>query len=118
MLIKGIIFVLALFQQPPTGNCTHQRTTAESEQCLQAELAREDSLLAAREEHLRKLLSARAVKRFNSAAITWRHYRDEECRGVYEANSQGTIASSALLGCKLELAKQRRLAVSKIYFAE
>lgn len=119
MLIQAVAFALASWQQHPgVDACTRAHTTVQMEECLKAQLVQEDASLEASERRLRKRLSPAALQKFDSAATTWRAYREQECRGVYEASTGGTIAASSLLGCKIELAKGRRLLILKVYPTE
>src|SRR6185437_8174889 len=82
--------------------CKNARTTLETEQCLQREFEAEQRRLEQTEARVRAKLSPPNQALFTAAATTWRTYRDQECHSVYAESAEGSIAASALLGCKIE----------------
>jgi len=99
------------------------------DQCLSEEFVREDSALRAQErdvrkklldgEHVQKLLNNRikqhSVVRFDSAVKFWRLYREQQCRSVYDAFADGSIAPVVGLECNIRLTRERRDDLRNMY---
>jgi uncharacterized protein YecT (DUF1311 family) len=115
MLLLGVLFHMTLWPLKAPQPCSSARTTLDTEQCLKRELSADSAKLTTFEARVRKDLSPTTASAFDSAASLWRSYRDQECRGVYMANSGGSIAGSALLGCKIELTTARLAYLRKVY---
>lgn len=96
-------------------SCKNAQTTLEMEQCLQHEFEAAQRRLQETEARVRTKLSPANLKLFTAAAATWRAYRDQECQSVYAESAGGSIASSALLGCEIELTDGRRSLLTRIY---
>jgi uncharacterized protein YecT (DUF1311 family) len=95
--------------------CKTAHTTVEMEDCLHQELSAESRKLGVWESRVRNQLAQGALAPFDSAARAWRSYRDKECRAVYVASSDGSIAESAALGCKIELTDARLRFLGQLY---
>jgi uncharacterized protein YecT (DUF1311 family) len=95
--------------------CKAARTTVEMEDCLQHEPRVDEGKLSTLETRVRGQLAQVALGSFDSAAIAWRSYRDRECKGVYLANSAGSIAAMSSVGCKLELTDGRLHLLGRLY---
>ena len=106
---------LATFPLPLQQTCDAARTTVEMELCLQTKLKAQDSLLLSIETQVRARLPAAARGHFAKATARWKDYRAEECNAVYAESAGGSIAVSAMLGCKITLTKERVAALRQIY---
>ena len=102
----------------PSGQCKSTATTIQMEQCLKKELDVEEQRLTRVEKTVHDDLSAPNRSLFTTAAETWRTYRNQECNAVYAESADGSIAATALLGCKIELTKSRRSLLGRIYMIE
>jgi uncharacterized protein YecT (DUF1311 family) len=117
-----IPFLISLNIQPiqrdTTYGCSSAHTTVQLEQCLQRNLAQEDTLLKRSETRVRRSLTEPAKAPFDSAAALWRVYRDQECKAVYSDYTGGSIAASQFAGCKIALSKARRSSLRLVYMAD
>ncbi len=113
MQLAHVVGVLTL-----SGPCDSARTTVQIEQCLKRVLTAEEQQLGGVERDVAERLRGDNKAQFDSAGATWRSYRERECRAVYNANADGTIAASSFLGCEIELTRSRRLLLVRIHSAD
>jgi Uncharacterized protein conserved in bacteria len=121
MIFVLMVASLALVAAPPAprqdSTCDKARTTLALDQCLSAELARDEKKLKGVEAKLRKQLTAEAKAEFEVAASAWRNYRDHECRAVYEDYDGGSGAAAQAAACKIVLTEQRTVALTQVYMS-
>lgn len=116
MIAAMLVLLLgAPLQRDTTQACDAVHTTVQREDCLRSELTREEGLLRKEERRVRAALTRPALAEFDSSATSWRTYREHECKAVYRDYSGGSLAASELAGCQIELSKQRRLLLNRIY---
>ncbi len=110
-----VVLLTVIGQQQPVPLCNRARSTVQMEECLKEELTKIDARLVTLERRVRDGVPRQSVMLFDAAAASWRAYRDQECKSVYEAIGDGSIAASSFLGCKIELAKSRLATLGKVY---
>jgi len=89
--------------------CDDPQTPQVMERCVLADLARADSLLAAREAALgARLTTAAARAHWSAARRDWRAYREHECRVQASAQADAAMGAVSYAACKLALAESRR----------
>jgi uncharacterized protein YecT (DUF1311 family) len=89
--------------------CDDPQTPQVMERCVLADLARADSLLAAREATLgARLATAAARTHWRAANRDWRAYREHECRVQASAQADAAMGRVSYAACKLALAESRR----------
>jgi uncharacterized protein YecT (DUF1311 family) len=114
MFLLSLAVALAVAPQEATP-CKEARTTVELNNCFQRELDKEEHRLSSREAQVRGWLGKTGSARFDSAATVWRDYRERECRSAYYSYDGGTMAGQALLQCKIDLSRARRVFLGQLY---
>lgn len=117
MIIIPLLILLntQAIQRDTTSDCSAARTTVDLEQCLKQRLATEEMLLKQSELRVMRSLTDPAKAPFDSAAASWRRYREQECRAVYSDYTGGSIAASEYAACKIDLSKARRTSLKMVY---
>jgi uncharacterized protein YecT (DUF1311 family) len=97
-------------------DCGDASTTMEIRICLATELDQLEQSLIAVEDSIRERLPDPIGAELSRADHAWKAYVEAECSAAEMWYDPGTITPLVALGCRIDLAKQRRIMLRSLFF--